>query len=714
MKISRLSFAIATALLSTELVAQQSNTNEYENIEEVHVFGRAGQFYFVEESTMATKTPTDYMDLPQSIQVLSQQLINDQAARQTSDLYRSISGVTQFSYSGVTARGFRQDQVRYDGVQGDPYGGFSIPQLFNIERVEVLKGPSGMLYGGGQPGGLLNYVTKKPKFESEHELGIIGGTDSLLGFFGDSTGSINDDDTLAYRVGAFHQNVKPFRNNTDETNTLLSLGLTWAPTSTSKLIFQYDFIDQDLGGHRLRGVPVDDNGNFLTDISYNPNEKTDFQRVRADVFQTTFKGTISDQLSNTTVLRYLTNERTQNYHENRRLQDDGRSMLREFRDQYRSNDEISLTTDFVYTPTWGDIQHTVLIGGDYFDVDAKSKTRIGLGAQSNIPDIDIFNPVYGADPSTYLLIDRANGKTASRRTGIYLQDQVELNDQWQVIAGLRYDNFEEKNIVDGSDYSDSDISPRVGLIYKPSEQMSVFLAQSSGFSPQSLSTINDGEEDPDATGRLDPEQSNQWEFGIKNRWLNDTILTTLTVYQIVKENVTVTNTADTSFDDDSSPAPIPDGEPRVVQIGEVTSKGIELDIVGDISDNWTGTLSYAYNEAKITGGLPDSIGNSVGDEFANAPDHTFGLWTRYDLPIINSAFAIGVDYVSDRISFSNQTVKPYTVWDASWHSEFEGIEVQINIKNLFDKEYATSGFNRRNGHFPGAPRTVLLQVSKSF
>jgi iron complex outermembrane receptor protein len=167
---NKISLALLALGFSSSIAAQQS-VNEAseaskaskasEPIEAIEVKGRATQFYFYQESAMATKTLTDYMDLPQSLQVLTQELLQDQAARQTSDVYRSISGMTQFSYSGVNARGFRQDQVRYDGVQGDPYGGFSIPQLFNIERIEVLKGPSGMLYGGGQPGGVIKLCDKK-------------------------------------------------------------------------------------------------------------------------------------------------------------------------------------------------------------------------------------------------------------------------------------------------------------------------------------------------------------------------------------------------------------------------------------------------------------------------------------------------------------------------------------------------------------------------
>jgi iron complex outermembrane receptor protein len=152
----------------------------------------------------------------------------------------------------------------------------------------------------------------------------------------------------------------------------------------------------------------------------------------------------------------------------------------------------------------------------------------------------------------------------------------------------------------------------------------------------------------------------------------------LTFYEIVKDKVVVGNPDDTGPDD---------GQPGVIHIGEVTSKGFEFDTVGDITDVWTGTFNYAYNDAKITGGLPNSICNAFGTEFGNAPDHTLDIGSRYDFPSIASAFAIGVDYASKRISFSGQTVKPYTVWDASWRTSYKQLDVQLNIRNLFDKEY---------------------------
>jgi iron complex outermembrane receptor protein len=134
-----------------------------QQLDAVQVLGRAQTLYRVDDATVGTRTDTPLALVPQSIQVVPRELIEDQAARQITDLYRSISGISFFSYAGVTLRGFRQENVLYDGLRGDPYAGFSVPQLFNIERVEVLKGPAGALYGGGDAGGVINYVTRKPK-----------------------------------------------------------------------------------------------------------------------------------------------------------------------------------------------------------------------------------------------------------------------------------------------------------------------------------------------------------------------------------------------------------------------------------------------------------------------------------------------------------------------------------------------------------------------
>ncbi|MCJ8274048.1 MAG: TonB-dependent receptor [Psychrosphaera sp.] len=301
-----------------------------------------------------------------------------------------------------------------------------------------------------------------------------------------------------------------------------------------------------------------------------------------------------------------------------------------------------------------------------------------------------------------MLLEKPDIDTTSQRTGLYVQDQFRLNDRWLGIAGVRYDKFEDKSVFDEFNLSDSSLSPRVGAVYQPNDTTAVFANITRGFQPQNLFDQLEDSEDADKVGKLTPESSIQHEIGLKNEWLNSSLLTTVTAYRIKKDDVVVYNPLDTGIND---------GHAALLQVGEVTSEGIEIDIIGDLSQNWTGTINYAYNRAKITGGLPDALMNSIGNEFVNAPDHTLGIWTRWNIPALDSSFAIGADYVSERLSLSGQKVKPYAVWDASRNTHFNGFEVQLNLKNLFNKTYATSGFNRRNGHFPGEPRSILMQLS---
>lgn len=688
-------------ICSGALGAQDLNSDEA--IDEIVVEGRAQTFYHVRESAFGTKTPTEFLDIPQSIQVLPRQLIEDQAARQITDLYRSISGVTEFSYSGVTFRGFRQDEIRYDGVEGDPFGGFSVPQLFNIERVEVLKGPSGMLYGGGEPGGLINYVTKKPQAEQYARVTASVGNFDLYGFSGEYSGAVNDSETLRARIGGFYEHKEPFRFNTVDENVILDTSIAFVPSSRTSLLFQATYVDQELAANRLRGVPVDDDGNFLTDIRWNHNEPTDFQNLEALVLLSRLEQDFGGGLSGMLTVRYLDNERVQNYHEPRGLVDldgDGtaESMRREFRDQLRENEEISATLDMVYQSTFLDADHVILFGGDYFHQQAESVFRTAQRADRGgpVPNLDLFDPVYGLTSATNYDLGSLTPRMADDRAnewGLYVQDQITLTDAWQVIVGIRVDGHDSTNRLTGESFSDEDILLRGGVIYQPVDTVSVYASYTEGGQPQRLSN----QDAPN--GPFDPETSRQIEGGVKAELFGGRLQGGLALYQINKKNVLQADP------DPNAPTN------ALVALGEVRSRGFEIDAIADILDHWVLTANYAYNDTKIIDDAgTTSIRNSVGDRFANAPKHTFGLWTRYDFPSIRSAIAGGMDYVSDRLSLSGQTVQSYVTFDASWQTAWRNLDFQINVRNLFDTEYAQSGFLARTGHFPGEPRTVIFQV----
>tara|TARA_Y100001933_G_scaffold264332_1_gene329450 strand:- start:1921 stop:4041 length:2121 start_codon:yes stop_codon:yes gene_type:complete len=679
-------------------------------IEELVVVGRAQEFYRVNDSSLATRTPTALIDTPQAVQVLTEQLIEDQAAREITDLYRSISGITFFSYSGVTARGFRQDEIRYDGVRGDPFAGFAVPQLFNIERIEVLKGVSGMLYGGGEPGGLINYVLKKPQYRREAELSATLGNRALRGISGEATGPIGDGG-FAYRLGGFYEEQDSFRNNAGEESAILTGQIAWQLAPETELVASFEHYDVDLDGNRLRGVPVDDDGEFLTDISWNTNEASDFLNLEADIGQLMLTHAFTEDTSLRLVARYVDNAERQQYHESRGPAAPGSTLyLREFRDQKRSSEEASVTADLVHRLDLGGARHTLLLGADYFDASSSFAGRTArqfnpldpAASLGPVQPIDLLNPVYGNSGIDFLRDDLAaipfrRSETEAERYGVYLQDQIELTERFHVIAGARYDDFEETDAVSGASAQDDEISYRGGLLFKPVDGLSLYASYGEGFQPQGIT-------DPEDGGPFGPETSRQIELGAKADLFDGAMLLQVAVYEIVKDGVLVAN---------PDPGAGIGGVPRLLQIGEATSEGFEIDVVGDLSDRWTLQANYAYNDTRITGGNPGSLSNTVGDEFVNAPDHAFGLWTRYELPRISSAIAGGLDYVGERTSFSGQDVDDYVTFDLSWITTLDsGWELQINVRNLFDETYAASGFIQRTGHFPGEPRTVVAQVTR--
>ena len=179
----------------------------------------------------------------------------------------------------------------------------------------------------------------------------------------------------------------------------------------------------------------------------------------------------------------------------------------------------------------------------------------------------------------------------------------------------------------------------------------------------------------------------------------------MAVYQIDKENLVISNPEYVEGLND-------DVEPALINFGLVESNGAEFTLVGDVSESVSITANYAYNDTVVASG---STSNTYGgSRFANSPRHQAGFWARYDIASIDSSFAMGVDYVSEQISLSGQRVKPFTVFDASWTTQWDNLLLSVNVKNLFDKVYAVSGFSERNGHFPGEPREVVVQLSYDF
>jgi iron complex outermembrane recepter protein len=262
---------------------------------------------------------------------------------------------------------------------------------------------------------------------------------------------------------------------------------------------------------------------------------------------------------------------------------------------------------------------------------------------------------------------------------------------------LRYDEFRDES---GATRFDADaLTWRAGVVYRIRDDLSVFAQLANSFEPQGV-----GSQTPLAGGPFDPTEGDMLEAGLKwdladGRWQGS-----FAVYQITRSNILQ---ADPRGDVGG------DGVNDLVAFGEVESEGFEVDLTADITDNWVGTLSYAYNDTRITrNNGRTAITNSVGDRFANAPRNTLGFWTRYQFPELGLALAVGGDYVDVRRSLSNQIVQPYFVADVSLIFERGPWKTLLRVNNALDEVHAASGFIDRTGHFPGTPREAFVEISR--
>jgi len=697
LRTSLLSLSISTVFtLPSMAFAEDIPTTSNDDLVSIKVEGRALSYYQADEASLATRTTTSIDKTPQSIQVLSESLIEDQAALEISDLYRSISGVSYNNFSTITVRGFAQDEILYDGMKGDPYEGFAIPQLFTIEQIQVLKGPSGALYGAGEPGGVINYVTKKPTYEQVNKIEVgVGNKDFLSGSF-ESSGAINEDGSQRYRVGIYSDGQNSYRNNVEEENQTIDLGYAWDINDDTTLNFQYTNIYQHIDGARLRGIPTDDDGNFLADTSWNNNEASDFQELEAQVVQASLQHNFTDWLDSNFTLRAFENKETQNYHELNSLLDtdndgDIDAAKRQYREQTRENKGLSFASNVI--AEFDD--HTLLIGADYYYNEESYLYHRATGSAAGVSDLSLTAPVYGQDDvDNYVLDFRNDDLTVLNQIGVYAQDQWDITQKLTLLGSVRVDYIQEdytdyKDDDDDASYDDFGYSSRFGATYDLNTQLKPYTSFSTGFLPQSATDQQTSED-----GSLfDPEESQQFEVGVRSYFLDKKINVNVALYHIERKNMLTEDPSDDDYN---------------IAIGKVRSQGVEVDMLTDITANWVANVSYAYNDVKVSD-TDDDIRN-----VANTPAHQVGIWTRYDFPRLDSSIALGMDYVSEQRNRADQIVKSYTVYDASWQTVWNDWKFQVNVKNLFDKEYAIAGFTETIGSYVGERRRVYFNTAYNF
>ena len=684
-KFSRVGLAIVAALASStafaEEAASESQVTVDSNIERISVTGRSFNDYKVGSSSGAMRGDIDIMDTPQSVTVIPDFVTDEQLATNLSEVLVNDSSVTggseKWNRQVFNIRGFELDSGSGYLINGQQQWSHYVQPIETLQQVEVLKGPSSMLYGQSGPGGLINMVTKKPTYENMFELGFDTDENGSTRFQLDAGGSLNESETIRYRTVLVKQDTKYWREYQDGTNQerdrwLGYLNLEFDITDDLLLSLKYDHTQDKTGIDR--GGWLDSSGDLIggRDIIWDqPWAFTDntISNLGAELtYNITddwkVKAGYNDQQFNRQRL-----DSSPSYSEDALTDGYKISPFDRYDDWQHKTGYVDFTGNF-YT---GDVEHQLLIGANMLDyyygmLRVKGASEVvQVGQPVPNPGLDYHDDPDGKYESEY------------KHYGFYVQDLVTLNDQWQLLAGVRYD--EQKK--DGAGNNSYAVSPKFGVIYSPADNGSIYVNYSKSFTPQG--SVND-ENDINDKLNLDPEYGEQYEIGTKWELFDGSLLLTGAVFDITVSNVTVTERLET---------PIGDKDTITTQSGEQRHKGFEMGAQGQVSDNWFMTGSMMYLDAEY---IRPETDNLNGKTPVDAPEWSANIWTRYEMTD-DLALNFGAIYVGERFANTDNTISKdgYVRFDmgAAYTMDVMGsdVSVRVNVKNLFDKDYLAGGTN---------------------
>jgi iron complex outermembrane recepter protein len=684
--------------LKTGELAYSLNAGDDIADDEIIVTGAGQRGYRVPNSTTGSGTDTPIRDLPFSVQVVPQELLQDRQVESVNEALRTVAGVTPdnpsySAFEGLTIRGFTGRNIIRNGLRDDTNitNRIAIP---NIEQIEVLKGPAGALFSQGGPGGTVNIITKKPLSMPRYTIdAAIGNFDTYSGSL-DFTGPLNDSKTLLYRFVAGAYSSGTFIDFFDRRNFVIAPTLTWQINPKTKLTLdgEYTISEQP----NARGLPA--KGTVLPNINGQlprnrfigePEDELDKNDRYSMRLGYTFEHQMSPnwQFRNAFRASFLPNPQNSLFPS--ALLDDERTLERGlFSTKDQSQDNYTIDTNVVGTFKTGSIAHKVLVGVDFnLDIYAASNREFALAP------IDIFNPVY-RQPRGELLGEFPREPFTTTSLGFYFQDQIDLLPNLKLLLGGRFDFVgQEIDFIDGTESSQTNqaFSPRVGIVYQPTGWLSLYTSYSRSFL-QSVGTTFDNT-------LFQPERGTQYEAGIKADFLDRRLSTTLAFYQITRSNVLTEDLLNPNFS---------------IQTGEQRSRGVELDIAGEILPGWKIAAGYAYTEAEITADNTFAVGNRIN----NVPENALSLWTTYEIQsgaLKGLGAGLGLFYVGERQGdLDNSFQAPsYTRTDASLFYRRDNFHIGLNIENLFDVRYFETAESPLRVYY-GAPFTIRGTISWTF
>lgn len=652
-------------------------------------------------ATTATRTDARILDVPQSIAVVPKQVLVDQQARTLDEALRNVSGITQANTLGgtqdaVMKRGFgdnRDGSILRDGFRT------ALPSNFSAttERVEVLKGPSSMLYGVLDPGGVVNVITKKPELQQRGSVSVNGTSFNGGGATVDVTGPIQNG--FAYRFIGDYQDSDYWRNFGTVQRNLVAPSLAWYGEHTTVNV-AYEHSEYKIPFDRgtvidtRTGKPVNIPRERRLDEPYN------ITRGSTDLIS----ANIEHALNESWKIRIggLYNHNWYKDNQARVISINpvtGVATRRADATQDSNIDQQIVRAELLGKFGLFGFRNEMLTGVEYESTDT---LRTNLIRGPNNTSFNIYNPVYGRLPaSTNISAPDSDQTERIKTSSIFLQDSLHLTDQFIVVGGVRYQSYEQfagkgRPFKTNTDAEGSKAIPRIGAVYKIRPDVSLYFDYSQSFKPNSnIATY---------IGSLPPEQGRSYETGIKIEILNG-ITATAAVFDIVKSNVQFSE--------------VIGGVTYSRVAGRVGSRGFEFDIAGKLSDQWSVIGSYAYIDASV---LDDPDPSLPGKQLNNVARHTASAFLTYDFgTMFNGQLRAGIGerYVGARPGDAKNTffLPEYYLTDAfiSYRTTYNSLPItwQFNAKNIFDKTYYPSGISTTVVAV-GDPREFTMQARVEF
>jgi len=671
-----------------------------------------GQYLSIDKLD-AVKTPTPIINVPQSLSILTEDQIRDQAFQNFGDVMRYTPGVAISQGEGhrdaIIIRGIQTTADFFiDGVRDDVQ--YYRP-LYNVQQIEILRGANALLFGRGGGGGVVNRVQKTAQLDESFTT-LNAGMDTFGAYSGivDTNHAVND--RVAFRLNAYLQGLENHRDFYDGDSFAINPTATFALAPQTTLDLSYEYVDDD----RVvdRGVPSQDvaNGPDVPlegfDDTFFGSPDQNFTTLEAHILRGRLDHAFNDQLRGNVTLQYADYDKVyQNLYASEEVAVTNGTFPQVELDGYRDTTDrqnLILQANLVGEFEFGGFGHTLLAGFEYGDQETDNARNDNIFAANG--DDQLFIPftdplVIPAFGFTTPVRDRGSEVTF---TSLYLQDQIDLTDQLKIVAGFRFDRFDidvldniEQNDGDAIDGNfareDEEVTPRLGFIYKPAENVSIYASYSETFLPRSGDQFLTLNLDTESTR---PQFFENREIGLK--WdIRPGLALTTAIFELERESFT-------SID--------PEDQTQVIVIEGSTTQGFEAQLTGALTDRWSITTGYSYLDGEVERA---NGGGNDGNETRQTPENMFSVWNNIQ---INDRLSIGIGATYQDSFFVREDnsveVPSFTRFDAAaFYRLNERTRLQLNIENLTDEEYfpdAHSNDNISTGRPLNARFTVSMDI----